>query len=258
MVSWKRCGSCITMPTAPRSDSSVRSRTSWPSTRTSPALTSWMRGTSSAVVVLPAPDGPTSATSSPGATVKLTSRRIQSLSVVVGGDDASSSDAIDDTAADGWRNHTWSNLTRPSGSHEVERAGPLGDERREVEHLEDALERHDRGHHVDARVRELRERLVDLADVHDERGDGADRDRAADHEVAADEVHDRGADRGDEAERDEQHARVHRGRDADVADAPGAVGEVVATRCRGSPNSFTTSAPADVEALGDRCCSSTR
>ena len=47
---------------------------------TSPALTSWMRGTRSALVVLPAPDGPTSATSSPGAMVKLTSRRIQSLS----------------------------------------------------------------------------------------------------------------------------------------------------------------------------------
>ena len=64
--------------------------------------------------------------------------------------------------------------------------------------------------HVDARVRELGERLVDLADVDDERGDGADRDHAGDHEVAADEVDDRGADRGDEAERDEQHAGVHR------------------------------------------------
>ena len=31
-VSWKRCGSCITKPTASRSESSVRSRTSWPST----------------------------------------------------------------------------------------------------------------------------------------------------------------------------------------------------------------------------------
>ena len=46
---------------------------------------------------------------------------------------------------------------------EVDGAGPVGDERREVEHLEDALERHERGEHVDARVRELRERLVDLA-----------------------------------------------------------------------------------------------
>ena len=61
-----------------------------------------MRGTSSALVVLPAPDGPTSATSSPGAMVKLTSRRIHALSSSRSvAADASSSDGIDDTAADG-------------------------------------------------------------------------------------------------------------------------------------------------------------
>ena len=63
----------------------------------------------------------------------------------------------------------------------------------------------ERGQHVDAGVRELRERLVDLAHVHRERGDGADADGAGDREVAADEVDDRGADGGDEAERGEQH-----------------------------------------------------
>ena len=58
--------------------------------------------------------------------------------------------------------------------------------------------------HVDASVRELGERLVDLADVDHERGDGADRDHALIDEAAAEVVHDRGADRGYEAERDEQ------------------------------------------------------
>ena len=121
-------------------------------------------GTSIAIVVLPAPDGPTSATSSPGSTLKLTSRRIQSL-----GSSASwrarrsSSDGIDDTAAGGWRNHTWSNSIRPAGSTRSTAPGRSVIERREVEHLEHPLERHERGQHVDPRVRELRERLVDLA-----------------------------------------------------------------------------------------------
>ena len=76
-----------------------------------------MRGTSNALVVLPAPEGPTSATSSPGATLKLTSRRIQALSSSRSvAPVCSSSEAIDDIAADGWRNQTWSNSTRPTGS----------------------------------------------------------------------------------------------------------------------------------------------
>ena len=110
---------------------------------------------------------------------------------------------------------------------QVDGAGAVGDERREVEHLEHALEGHERGEHVDPRVRELRERLVDLAHVHGEGGDGAHADGAGDREVAADEVDDRGADGGDEPERDEQHPRVHRGLHADVAHAAGAVGERV-------------------------------
>ena len=104
MVSWNRCGSCITKPTAPPSDSSVSSRTSWPSMRTAPCSTSAMRGTSIAVVVLPAPEGPTSATSSPGSTVKFTSRRIHSLGSVSRSGMPSSSDARELTAGAGWRN----------------------------------------------------------------------------------------------------------------------------------------------------------
>ena len=157
----------MTNPTASRSESSVRSRTSWPSTRTAPCLTSAMRGTSIAVVVLPAPDGPTSATSSPGSTVKLDVAQdpVAGLVVEVGACLPRARRASDAAGA-GWRNHTWSNSTRPVGVDEVDGAGPLGDERREVEHLEDPLERHERGQHVDAGVRELGERLVDLADVH--------------------------------------------------------------------------------------------
>ena len=54
------------------------------------------------------------------------------------------------------------------------------------------------------------------------------RDRARDREVAADEVDDRGADRGDEPERDEQDPAVDRGAHADVAHAGRAAREAVA------------------------------
>ena len=89
---------------------------------------------------------------------------------------------------------------------ELGRARPFGDQRREVDDFEDPLERHQRGQHVDPGVRQLRERLVDLAHVHHERRDRADADRAVDHQVAADEVHDGGADRGNEGEPGEEHA----------------------------------------------------
>ena len=134
---------------------------------------------------------------------------------------------------------------------EVDRAGTVRDQRREVEHLEDPLERDQRGQHVDARVGQLRERLVDLADVHRERGDGADADGAGDRQVAADEVDDRGADGGDETEGGEQHPRVHRGLHADVAHAPGAVGEGLGLAAM-LAEQLDDERAADVEALGDR------
>ena len=54
------------MPTVSLSDANVRSRTSTPSSRTAPESTSYSRGTSGAIVDLPAPDEPTSATIWPG------------------------------------------------------------------------------------------------------------------------------------------------------------------------------------------------
>ena len=58
IVSWNRCGSWLTTPIAARNDSCVSSRTSWPSTRTAPPVTSYSRGTSDASLVLPDPDAP--------------------------------------------------------------------------------------------------------------------------------------------------------------------------------------------------------
>src|SRR5580704_9541685 len=76
--SWNRCGSWLTTPIASLTDCSVADRTSCPSMRTAPDVTSYRRGINDVRVVLPAPDGPTRATVLPGDAVKLTPRRIQS------------------------------------------------------------------------------------------------------------------------------------------------------------------------------------
>src|SRR5436190_8806918 len=100
-----------------RSDSSDASRTSTPPTRTAPSVTSYTRGTSIAVVDLPAPDGPTSATIWPGSMVNDTPRSTGSVTVrsrVA----TSSSDASETSAADGYRKVTSRNstLAEPGGT----------------------------------------------------------------------------------------------------------------------------------------------
>ncbi len=71
MESWKRWASCVTTPTASCRDCWVTSRRSVPAIRTAPSVGSYMRVASWDIVVLPAPDGPTSATVAPAGTVKL-------------------------------------------------------------------------------------------------------------------------------------------------------------------------------------------
>ena len=148
-----------------------------------------MRGTRSAVVVLPAPEGPTS-----GRERRQCRRGVPEPHVI-------EHDA-------------------PARIHEVDGVVGFLDERREVEHFEDAFERHERGHHVHSCVRELRKRLIDLTDIEHECRDRPGGDGAIDRKPTAEVVDDSGADRGDEAERREQHSRVHRRCDADVAHAP--------------------------------------
>ena len=58
----------MTIPIVVRIESSVRSRTSTPEMRTAPLSTSYSRGTSCAMVDLPAPEEPTSAIICPGST----------------------------------------------------------------------------------------------------------------------------------------------------------------------------------------------
>ena len=73
MVSWNMWASWVTTPTASCSESRVRSPRSWPPIRTVPSWGSYSLATRWVMVVLPAPDGPTSAVSCPAGAVKLTS-----------------------------------------------------------------------------------------------------------------------------------------------------------------------------------------
>src|SRR5580704_9827899 len=66
MESWKRWASWLTTPVAWLKLAKVTSRTSWPSMRTDPDVTSYRRDTKVERVVLPAPDGPTRAVMVPG------------------------------------------------------------------------------------------------------------------------------------------------------------------------------------------------
>ena len=57
----------------------------------------------------------------------------------------------------------------------VDRVRLVGDHRRQVEHLEDPVERHQRGHHVDLHVGQRGERAVEPAEVGGQRDERADR-----------------------------------------------------------------------------------
>jgi len=76
MVSWNRCASWETTPTTWCSEALLTSRRSAPAMRTAPLVGSYIRVTSWEMVVLPAPDGPTSATIAPAGTVNDTSCRV--------------------------------------------------------------------------------------------------------------------------------------------------------------------------------------
>src|SRR5450755_3887213 len=108
--------SWVTTPTASRTDDWVAARTSTPLMRTSPPVTSYSRDTNAEIVVLPAPEGPTSATSSPAWAVNETSYKTCVFGEVsrIATD---SSEASETSAAAGYRNCTWSNsmMFAPAG-----------------------------------------------------------------------------------------------------------------------------------------------
>ena len=102
-----------------------------------------------AIVVLPAPDAPTSATVSPGSIMSDTSRSVQSLGSSPPGVPGASSDSSDTSRPGGMAEPHVVELDAALRIDEVDRAGLVGDRGREVENLEDPLERDERGQHVD-------------------------------------------------------------------------------------------------------------
>src|SRR5690242_7334185 len=97
--------SCVTTPTASRTESSVADRTSTPPSRTDPLVTSYNRDTNAAIVDLPAPDGPTKAISSPASAWNVTSCSTCEFGAV-SSTATDSSDANDTSDAAGYRNST--------------------------------------------------------------------------------------------------------------------------------------------------------
>ena len=90
-----------------------------------------------------------------------------------------------------------------------------------IEHLEDAVETHERCEQFDAGVAERGERHVDASHECRQCNERARGDIARDHELGADAVHRHSTECADEAERHEEHPPVHRRQDSRVAHAGG-------------------------------------
>jgi hypothetical protein len=167
------------------------------------------------MVVLPAPDGPTRATSWPGSARKVTSKSTWSRAVLLehghrlerGERDLLGARVgeVDVVELDGGR-----------APRERHGAGRSVDHRGQVEHLEDPVEGDQRGHDVDVDVGELRQRPVEPGEVGGHGDQGAHLERAVQREQAAPAVDEGGGQRGGEGERDEEDPGVHRLDDRDV------------------------------------------
>ena len=113
----------------------------------------------------------------------------------------------------------------PRGRVERNGAGALGQRARRVEHLEDPLEGHEGGQHVDPQVREADERVVDPVDQQAHGDQIAQREAAADHHLAADPVHGGHADGADDLEAQPERPAHQRAADADLPHPVGLVAE---------------------------------
>ena len=188
-------------------DSCVTSRRSWPAIETLPSVGSYSRDTSPVIVVLPAPDGPTRATVSPAGTSKR--------HVVQDGPDAPVRDRARHRLQRRQRDLVRRGVAEP---HVIEPDGGADPRGRtpasglsatigcQVQHLEHAVERHQRGHDVDAHVGQGRERPVQLRQQGDDGQQRSQGQRPVDHQVAAQTVGDGGGQGGDQRQGGEEVA----------------------------------------------------
>ena len=200
MVSWNMWASWVTTPTASRSDCRVDVAQVVPADAHRAGVESYIRVTSWLIVVLPAPDGPTRATSCPASARKRDAvqdlrrrRAVQHRDRLQRGQ----RHLVGASGSGSGRRRTrpW---RRRGGSATGVRL--LGDHRLQVEHLEHPLEADQRGHHVDLHVGQRGQRSVQPGQVGGERHEGADAERARRRERAADAVDEGGGQRRDEGE----------------------------------------------------------
>ena len=226
----------MTTPSRSRSDERVTSRRSSPPMRTAPRSGRSRRATSEVKVVLPAPEGPTRATSWPGSTVTLTpcstSPPARRSPLAVASSEAS------DTSSPMGTGRRRRRARRPAPVGQRRRRPALVDERLEVEHLEDALERDERRHDVDPDVGQRGQGPVEPGEQRGQGQERPDRERPVDGHDAAEAVDQRGGQRGDEGQRRQEDGAVDGDLDADVADSAGRSSYSASSRT-GSPKSLT-------------------
>ena len=154
----------------------------------------------------PHPEGPTSASSRPGATSQVDAvQHLLAAALVEHGDLLQRGQRHLVGAGVGEPDVAQAHADRPVGQGAGVR--PLGDHRREVEHLEDALERHQRGHDVDAGVRERGHRRVEPGEQQRQGDDGARLDPPGDREPPAESVDQRLGQRRHQRQRGDEHPR---------------------------------------------------
>ena len=203
--------------------------------RTVPWSGSYSRDTRWVIVVLPAPDGPTSAVSCPGGAGKrhVAQHRLGAARLLghrqrdrlqrgqrhLAGPRVAERHVVE-VDRPGRRLAARRALAR-SG----DRAGLLLDQRLQVEHLEDPVEADQRGHHVHLHVGQRGDRPVEPGQQRGQRDQRAELEGVVDDQGPAHPVDHRGGHRGEQGQRDEQRAAVHRGDHADVADPGGPVAE---------------------------------
>ena len=229
MVSWNRCASWATTPIASRSDCRVRSRTS---TAADPDA-------AGVDVIDPRNqlrDGGLAGTGRSDQRDQLPGLGAETHPVqhrvpwaVVGHRDVLQRGQRDLVGAGIGEVHVVELHRLPPAGSAVA-SGLLGDQRLQVEHLEDPFERHQRAHHVDPDVRQRGQRAVQPGEQQRERDHGAGFEGAVQRQGAAEPVGQGLRQRGHQAQRDDEDPPVHGGRDR---------------RCRGPgrPGRRTTAPP---------------
>ena len=129
---------------------------------------------------------------------------------------------------------------RPIGHRD--RVRLLGDQRRQIEHLEDPLEADQGGHRVDPCAGQRGERRVETGEEEGERDDGSGLEPSVQREIPTEAVDEGERERRHEGESGQEDPLAHRRAHTDSATRSARATNSVSS-CAGRPNSFTSVAP---------------